>query len=304
LGIELKADGRALAIVSVIAGSPADQAGLRAGDRIVGVDGISMAKMSTDEAANLLKGQEGSSVEVEIADGQGGLRRVQLVRRRVEVPSIEGARIVDTEHGVAYMRLGSFQKTTGRDLDSALWDLHRQGMHSLIVDVRRNPGGLLTAAVDAADKFLSSGNIVSTRGRNSHEDFDYRAHSVGTWRVPLIVLIDGDTASASEIFAGAIRDHGRGTLIGERSYGKGSVQGIFKLTASNAGVRLTTAKFSLPTTREINRRGVAPDLVVQTGKKPVDGAQTDLIGAEDEILNAAIQFARTRLSGRIQAAAR
>ncbi len=304
LGIELKADGHALAIVGVITGSPAGQAGLRAGDRIVGVDGVSTANVSTDEAANMLKGREGSSVEVAIDDRQGGIRRVQLVRRRVEVPSIEGARIVDTERGVGYMRLGSFQKTTSRDLDSALWDLHRQGMQSLIVDVRRNPGGLLTAAVDAADKFLSSGNIVSTKGRNSHECFDYRAHSIGTWRVPLIVLIDGDTASASEIFAGAIRDHRRGTLIGQRSYGKGSVQGIFSLSTSRAGVRLTTAKYSLPSQREINRRGVDPDLVVQIGNKPVDGAQTELIGAEDETLNAAIQFARTRLSSRMQAASR
>lgn len=304
LGIELKADGHALAVVSVITDSPADQAGLRAGDRIVGVDGTSMANISTDEAANLLKGQEGSRVEVAIDDGQGGLRRVQLVRRRVEVPSIEGAKIVDAERGVAYMRLGSFQKTTGRDLDSALWDLHRQGMKSLIIDVRRNPGGLLTAAVDAADKFLNAGNIVSTRGRNSHEDFDYRAHAVGTWRVPLIVLIDGDTASASEIFAGAIHDHQRGMVIGQRSYGKGCVQGIFSLESSKAGVRLTTAKFYSPSGREISHRGVDPDLIVQTDKKPVDDAQTDLLGDEDEVLNTAIQYARTRLSSRMQAAAR
>lgn len=304
LGIELKADGQALAIVGVITGSPADQVGVRTGDRIVGVDGLSMTNLSTDEAANLLKGQAGSSVEIAIDDGQGGHRLVQLVRRRVEVPSIEGAKIVDAEHGVAYMRLGSFQKTTNRDLDAALWDLHRQGMRYLIVDVRRNPGGLLTAAVDAADKFLSSGNIVSTQGRNSHECFDYRAHTAGTWHVPLIVLIDGDTASASEIFAGAIRDHRRGTLVGERSYGKGSVQGIFRLITSDAGVRLTTAKFYSPSKQPISERGVDPDLVVQIDKKPVDGDQVELAQAEDAILNAAVQFARTRLSSRMQAAAR
>jgi len=222
----------------------------------------------------------------------------------VEVPAIEGARIVDAEHGVAYMRLGSFQKTTSRDLDAALWDLQRQGMQCLIVDVRRNPGGLLTAAVDAADRFLASGNIVSTQGRNSHECFDYRAHGAGTWRVPLIVLIDGDTASASEIFAGAIRDHRRGTLIGERSYGKGSVQGIFRLITSEAGVRLTTAKFYSPSKQPISNRGVDPDLVVQVDKKPVDDNQADLAQAEDAVLNAAVQFARTRLSSRMQSASR
>jgi len=172
------------------------------------------------------------------------------------------------------------------------------------VDVRRNPGGLLTAAVDAADKFLTSGNIVSTKGRNSHECYDYQAHTVGTWRVPLVVLIDADTASASEIFAGAIRDHRRGTLIGQRSYGKGSVQGIFSLATSKAGVRLTTAKFYSPNKREISRHGVAPDLAVQIDKKPVDDSQAELVGERDETLNAAIQFARTRLSSRMQAAAR
>jgi len=303
LGIELKAVEKSLAIISVIPGSPAAVAGLRAGDKIVGVDGISTTNISTDEAANLLKGQEGSSVEIGIADEQDGLRRVQLVRRRVEVPSIEGARIIDADHGVAYLRLGSFQKTTSRDLDAALWELHRQGMRSLIVDVRGNPGGLLTAAVDASDKFLSSGNIVVTRGRNSHEDFDYRAHSVGTWRVPLIVLIDGDTASASEIFAGAIRDHQRGTVVGQRSYGKGSVQGIFSLVTSKAGVRLTTAKFYSPSGRAISKRGVYPDLAVTTAKKPVDGGQ-ELPSENDEVLDAAVQFARTRLSGQMHAAAR
>src|SRR5690606_3632590 len=123
----------------------------------------------------------------------------RMTRRRVEVPSIDGARMVDSELGVGYLRLTSFQKTTSRDLDSALWDLHRQGMRSLIMDLRGNPGGLLSASVEVADKFIANGAIVSTRGRSAGEDFDYRAHTSGTWRVPLVVLIDHDSASASEI---------------------------------------------------------------------------------------------------------
>jgi carboxyl-terminal processing protease len=147
-----------------------------------------------------------------------------------------------------------------------------------------------------ADKFVSSGTIVSTRGRNAHEDFDYTAHANGTWNVPLVVLIDGDTASASEIFAGAIRDHRRGTVVGQRSYGKGSVQGIFSLHTTAAGIRLTTAKFYSPSGQAISRRGVYPDLVVRTAARPVsDGGKLAAGNAEDAILKAAVQVARDRL---------
>ena len=145
-----------------------------------------------------------------------------------------------------------------------------RSMKSLVIDVRGNPGGLLTASVEVADKFISDGTIVSTRGRSSSEDSDYRAHRVGTWRVPLVVLVDRDSASASEIFAAAIRDHRRGTVVGERSYGKGSVQGIFPLNQARAGVRLTTAKFYAPGGQPISNRGVTPDLIVHVNAKPTD----------------------------------
>lgn len=159
LGIELKAQQKSLEIVSVILGSPADETGVHAGERIVEVDGMSTADISTDEAANLLRGAEGSAANVKIVDEQGCVRDIQLVRRRVQVPSIEDAKIADSEYNIAYLRLANFQKTTSRDLDAVLWKLHRQGMQSLIVDLRGNPGGLLPAAVDAADEFVSSGDI-------------------------------------------------------------------------------------------------------------------------------------------------
>jgi carboxyl-terminal processing protease len=174
-------------------------------------------------------------------------------------------------------------------------------MRSLVIDLRGNPGGLLTAAVDLADKFVASGNIVATRGRSPQEDFDYRARTGGTWQMPLAVLIDGETASASEIFAGAVRDHHRGTVIGQRSYGKGSVQGIFPLTTVKAGVRLTTAKFYSPSGQPITNRGVFPDVVVQTVKKPAvaaAGADRKLQPEEDTVLAAALQFMRSRLTQR------
>jgi len=294
LGVELKADGQGLMIVNVIRNSPADKGGLRSGDRIVAVDGQSTAGKTTDVAADMLKGVDGSVVVVDVMDGDSMLRSVRMVRERVDVPSVDEVRMVDPAAGIGYFKLTSFQKTTSRDVDTALWSLHERGLRHLIIDVRGNPGGLLTAAVEVADKFIEDGLIVMTRGRSPNEDNDYQAQRKGTWRVPLSVLIDGDSASASEIFAGAIRDHRRGRIVGIRSYGKGSVQGIFPLTSSNAGVRLTTAKFFSPSGQEINKRGVHPDIVVRTVAKPIDNVEpvsaTNQSG--DAILNAAVNAIR------------
>lgn len=292
LGIELKAEDSSLRIVKVIAGGPAAAANIVAGDRIVAVDGKSTQSVSSEEAAEMLKGELHSTVVVSILNNHGTTRDVTVRRDRVEVPSVEGTEIVDSEFGVGYFRLTSFQKTTSRDVDAALWQLHRQGMRSLIIDVRGNPGGLLTAAVEVADKFLSDGTIVSTRGRSSREDFDYRAHRSGTWRMPLVVLIDRDSASASEILAGAIGDNNRGTVVGERSYGKGSVQGIFPLAVSRAGVRLTTAKFYSPSGQAISDRGVIPNRVVTVTARPnyETGKLPD--GSPDPVVTAGVETAR------------
>lgn len=247
LGVELKT-GQNLTIVRVIPGSPAEGAGIRSGDTILAVNGQSVESMSTDKAANLLQGPEGSEVRLAlIRSNKKDTYYTTVTRRRVEVKSIEDVKIVDPKLGIAYLRLTCFQKSTARDLDVALNSLYKQGMrHGLIIDLRGNPGGLLVTAVEVVDKFVERGTIVSTRGRNIREAFTYSAHPDGTWPVPLVVLIDGDSASAAEIFAGAIRDHHRGTIIGTKSYGKGSVQRIFPLHFSGAGMRLTTAKFFSP----------------------------------------------------------
>jgi carboxyl-terminal processing protease len=152
-------------------------------------------------------------------------------------------------------------------------------MRSLIVDVRGNPGGLLTASVEVADKFIADGGIVSTRGRSEQENFSYRAHRAGTWRVPLVVLIDSDSASASEIFAGAIQDAGRGKIVGSRSYGKGSVQGIFPLGKSGAGARLTTARFFSPLGHPISNVGITPDVDARRATTVAGGEQTAMNGS-------------------------
>ncbi|MEM8946694.1 MAG: S41 family peptidase [Planctomycetota bacterium] len=301
LGVELKAEAGALLIVHVIPGSPAERAGIVANDRIVAVDGKSTAELSTDEAASMLTGTEGSWVQI-TAYTVGQQPRVLNIRREhVEVPSLEDVNIVDKDFGIAYVRIPTFQKTTSRDLEAALWDLHRKGMRSLILDLRGNPGGLLTSAVEVADKFLTQGNIVSTRGRSAQEDFNYQAHYGGTWRVPLVVLIDGDSASASEIFAGAIKDNNRGTIVGTTSYGKGSVQGIFPLGYAGAGIRLTTAKFYSPNGTPISHRGVQPHdhvhshMVAKPASEKIapPSAETD-----DVILQAGIRAARSRVAAR------
>lgn len=304
LGVELKTEKSGLAIISVIPGGPADVGGIKPGDSIIVVDGKTTADTSPDTLADMLRGQEGTPVAVSVRNSRGAIQSLRLMRRRVEIPSVEQVKIIDPQFGVGYFKLTSFQKTTSRDVDAALWKLHEQGMRQLIIDLRGNPGGLLKAAVDVADKFVYEGLIVATRGRSPREDFDHRGEIAGTWRMPLVVLIDHDSASASEILAGAIRDHRRGTVVGEKSYGKGSVQGIFPLTSTNVGIRLTTAKWYTPSGQAISGAGIKPDVSVQTSakvvaRKPVDGsAPAAEPTATDSILEAGLQIARAQTSSR------
>lgn len=292
LGIELKMDDGRLLIVRVITGSPAQQAGIRAGDHITTVDGQPIEGLNTDQAANLLLGEEGSLVVLSVVTPGHPARELRIRRRRVDVPSIDEIEMLDPAQGIAYLRINCFQKSTARDLEAALWQLHREGMRRLIIDLRGNPGGLLTTAVDAVDLFVDRGLIVSTRGRNVQEDYSYTAKSGGTWKVPIVVLVDENSASAAEIFAGAVRDHRRGTLVGTRTYGKGSVQGIFPLSIDGAGVRLTTAKFYSPSGRAYNRVGVDPDIVVHTTARPIEGALPPPSHRRDSILDAGLQTAQ------------
>ena len=293
LGIELKASEGNLLIVNVLSNSPAFHNGIQIGDRITEVDSRSTQDITTDQAADMLKGEEGSLVSLAVLTSENQIRRLQVRRQQVDVPSVKDIKIVDTESGIAYLHLTSFQKTTSRDVDAALWELHRLGMRSLIIDVRQNPGGLLSASVEVADKFVNRGTIVATRGRSPREDFDYKAHDSGTWPVPLIVLVDGDSASPSEIFAAAIRDHRRGIIVGQRSYGKGSVQGIFPLNYSSSGIRMTTALFYSPSGRAISKLGVDPDVVVHDATQSASHlGSTVATNQSDSVLAAGIQAAR------------
>jgi carboxyl-terminal processing protease len=185
-----------------------------------------------------------------------------FTRREVQIKSIPLARIVDREQGIAYIQMTGFQSSTARELDEALARLQAQGMRALIWDLRGNPGGLLPTAVEVLDRFIEDGVLVSTRGRTADQNFQYFAHRAGTWKLPLVLLVDGDSASASEIVAGAIRDHHRGTIVGRQTFGKWSVQSIVQMQGS-AGLRLTTAKFYAPRGETLGKIGVAPDRVVE-----------------------------------------
>ena len=270
LGIALQPHEVPLRILNVIAGGPAKESGLQIGDKIVEVGNVSCNDVGAERAADLLRGPENSKVRLLVQREGRGDFEMWVNRRRVEVASVENAHIIDSASGTGYLKINSFQKTTVSELDTALYNLDRQQMRSLIIDLRGNPGGWLDAAVSVADRFVGDGIIVSTRGKNSIENQNYTAVRGGTWPVPLVVLIDGDSASASEIFAGAIRDHKRGHLIGNTSYGKGSVQGLFHTKSFPAGVRLTVSKFYSPSGAAISERGVTPhEVSIELNKREV-----------------------------------
>lgn len=199
LGIALQPHEVPLRILNVIPGGPARESGLQISDKIVEVGSVRCADVGAERAADLLRGPEKTKVRLLVERTGRGPFEVYVDRRRVEVASVENAHIIDAANGTGYLKINSFQKTTVSELDAALFALERQQMRSLIMDLRGNPGGWLDAAVSVADRFVGEGIIVSTRGKNGIENQNYTAVRGGTWQVPLVVLIDGDSASASEI---------------------------------------------------------------------------------------------------------
>lgn len=272
LGVELKLDRDSLLLLGVIRGGPAAEAGLKTGERITKVGDRVVAGLSLDEAASLLQGEDGSRVRLSVKDRSGKVRELALTRRAVEVESVPQAKILEPKSGVAYIQLTGFQKSSTNELQGAIARLEREGMRALVLDLRGNPGGLLNVAVEIADRFLNQGLIVTTRGRTSDQSEGYRASGRPSWRMPLAILVDHDSASASEILAGALQENRRAIVLGERSYGKGSVQSIYSLRSVPAGLKLTTAKFYSPLGRAYSEQGVAPDFAIRTAAKPAAGA--------------------------------
>jgi len=280
LGVELRSDRESLLIVRVIPGSPAAEGGLKANDRILAVDGTSTRGRDTDGAADLLQGAEGTTARLTIlSQGLGQQQReVSITRRQIEVPSVEDVKMIDEKLG--YIKLTNFQSKTRQELTRALRSLDQQGMKCLILDLRRNPGGLFTMGVDVANMFIERGPIVRTQGRDRSLDAPCMA-SGETWKVPLILLIDEESASASEIVAGAIRDHERGYLIGRRTYGKGTIQKVIPVPTGSArnarsGIKLTTEKFYSPQGWSYSGVGVTPHIFIEEENRtvlarPLDG---------------------------------
>lgn len=294
LGVELKDDPKGLVLTSVIRGGPAWEAGLKVGEIITSVDGKSLAGMNLEQAAAELQGPEGSSVELLLAREGAALRKIRLVRRPVDVDSVVDIKMVDPQEGIGYLKLTGFQKTTNRELASAVDLLRSNGMKLLIFDLRGNPGGLLNCSVEIADQFLAQGVIVTTRGRSDGQSQVYRAKPDIAWDFPVVLLVDRDSASASEILAGALQENGRADVLGERSFGKGSVQSIFPIRTAPAGLKLTTARFYSPLDRPYTQ-GVTPNVITRQVARPTNEGKT-VASAEDFVLKAAIEHGRGKLN--------
>lgn len=260
IGVEVEPHAEGLKVLKVLQGGPAADAQLRRGDLVVSADRHPLKGLELNQAVEYILGPAGSSLKLEVLRGsQRG--EVTMVRRRIALQAV-ASRMIDDKAKVAYIKLETFSESSVRELDEALMARHNEGMKSLVLDLRGNPGGLLTAAIAISDRFLPTGTIVSTRGRNPSDNTKEEARYGQTWKVPLVILIDRNSASASEILAAAIQENGRGLIVGERSYGKGTVQTLFPLQTAPAGLRLTTAKFYSPDGREMAGAGVTPDLRV------------------------------------------
>jgi carboxyl-terminal processing protease len=293
IGVELKTHESGALIMGVIENGPAAQAGLTNGDLIVAINGRSVRGQSLSEIADQITGPAGSSVALGV-ERNGRQGSVNLTRRSVYVGSVSGAQMLDTTIG--YVRLKQFSESSAEDLEKAMWTLYRGGMKTLVLDLRGNPGGLLTEAVQVSDLFLPGGRIVATRGRNADDNSVEQARYERTWNIPLVVLVDENSASASEIFAAAIQDNGRGVLVGRKSYGKGTVQTHFPLQTVAGELKLTTAKFYSPSGREMAGAGVTPDVASAKRHEPFAVAAT-----ADADIAAAVQVARTSTPAQLAA---
>jgi len=266
VGVEVSTRDGWLTILSVFEGGPAAKAGLQPGDRFLSIDGEDARDVRLYDAVRHIRGEPGTTVQVTVRrDGQEKALERTLTRAFIEIDPIE-AQLLDD--GLVYVRIKAFQDGTARllshALDEAVVKRRKQGgVTGLLLDLRDNGGGLLHEAVWVSDELLASGVIVSTRGRGGEKISEYSARRAGTrpkW--PIVVLINENTASASEIVAGALHDHARAVLVGVRSFGKGSVQNVFELPGGSA-LKLTTYRYYTPSGRSIQAEGIAPDLIAE-----------------------------------------
>ena len=264
LGVEVIMKDGILTVLTPIVDSPAFRAGVLIGDRIIKIDGKSTKNITIRETIGLLRGEPNTNVTITVIhEGENEPVDITIHRAKVHVKSVRGAKIVNSEGGVGYISITNFQENTIIDMDEAIMDLTKKGMKALVLDLRFNPGGLLNIARDMVDRFLKKGMIVSTRGRHVSQDREYKAHKAGTYpSFPLVILVNKGSASASEIVAGAIKDHKRGILLGNTTFGKGSVQSLIPIENKNSALKLTTAKYYTPSGIQIEGKGIEPDTKV------------------------------------------
>ena len=264
IGIEITMEDGFVKIISPIDDTPAQRAGLKAGDLVIEVQDISLKDKSINDAVKLMRGEPGTKVKVKILrEKEDSPLDFELVRQIIVSKGIK-TEIFNGE--VGYLRLSSFQSNSTANVRKAIYDLRKKSgnmMVALILDLRNNPGGVLGSAVGISDLFLKSGKIVYTKGRTNNSDLEYFANSEDILEgLPLYVLINGGSASASEIVAGALQDHKRAIIYGEKSFGKASVQSIQEMMDGSA-LKLTTAKYYTPNDRHIHENGISPDVKIE-----------------------------------------
>jgi len=250
-----------LTVVRAYEGTPAHEEGIRAGDKIESIDGKDARGMDLETAVGIMRGPVGTKIELSLLrEGREEPLKVTLTRREISVPTVEGRIIEDTK--IAHVGIAQFNEKTPGELESTLGNLKEQGMQALILDLRNNPGGELVAAKEVADKFIPGGPVVTVDYRVG-KDYTYEADEQ-CLDIPLVVLVNGNSASASEIVAGAIKDTGVGKLLGTTTFGKGIVQTVFPLD-NGAALKLTTARYLTPEGHNIHGKGIVPDIKVSQG---------------------------------------
>lgn len=287
LGMEVTKEGNAIRVVSPFDDSPAYQAGIRAGDFIIRLDGMLVDRMDLNEAVNIMRGEVGTDIKLTIVrQGRSQPLEVTVTRRIIKLQSVRSYALAP-KYG--YVRITGFQSTTASLLENAINDLLKEqdGLNGLVLDLRNNPGGELRSAVEVSDAFINDGLILTTRGRGRSPAKQYNATQgdliEGT---PVVVLVNQGSASASEIVAGALQDHNRAIVMGERTFGKGSVQTLLQVNSSLA-LKLTTQRYYTPKDRSIQASGIEPDIVVPHQEVEADNGanqqaeyrESDLTGA-------------------------
>src|SRR5215469_8213802 len=289
IGIQVDVRRGFLTVVSPLVGSPAYRAGLRAGDVITEIEGKSTEGINIDEAVARLKGEAGTTVNIAVLHPGGSeSEKIAVTRELIQMETVRGDRhddndqrdfMLDHSRKLGYIRLVSFGRDTPRELKKALDQLKKQELRGLVLDLRFNPGGLLTTAIEVADMFLTEGEIVSTSGRNSPKR-SWSAHRLDTYEgFPMAVLVNRASASASEIVSASLQDHHRAVVIGERTWGKGSVQNVIEMDGGKSVLKLTTATYLRPNGHNIHRDENAKE-TDEWGVKPDPGYEVKLDDTE------------------------